>query len=81
MNDMTGRTRQEDVRHAAGRVARSRGVLVMLDPAPAQELPADLYPLVDLITQTADHLGEQERGELAIGQQRPVPDRSRIAHP
>ncbi len=35
---------------AAARVARARGVMVILDPAPAYELPEGLYPLVDLIT-------------------------------
>ncbi len=37
---------------AAARAAHERGVTVILDPAPApaQPLPADLYPLIDVIT-------------------------------
>jgi ribokinase len=35
---------------AAARAARRRGVTVILDPAPARELPADLYALADIIT-------------------------------
>ncbi|HEU4327714.1 MAG TPA: ribokinase [Roseiflexaceae bacterium] len=35
---------------AAAQLARQRGVVVVLDPAPARPLPAELYPLVDLIT-------------------------------
>jgi ribokinase len=37
---------------AAARAARERGVMVVLDPAPAplQPLPAALYPLIDVIT-------------------------------
>ncbi|HMP40288.1 MAG TPA: ribokinase [Roseiflexaceae bacterium] len=35
---------------AAAAAAREHGVLVVLDPAPAQELPAELYRLVDIIT-------------------------------
>jgi sugar/nucleoside kinase (ribokinase family) len=35
---------------AAARLAHERGVKVMLDPAPAQELPAEIYPHVDLLT-------------------------------
>lgn len=35
---------------AAASLARARGVTVILDPAPAQPLPAALYPLVDLLT-------------------------------
>ncbi len=35
---------------AAARLARQQGVTVILDPAPAQNLPPDLYPLVDIIT-------------------------------
>jgi ribokinase len=38
---------------AAARVARERGVTVILDPAPARTLPAELYPLVDIITPNA----------------------------
>ncbi|MCP4517452.1 MAG: ribokinase [Delftia sp.] len=35
---------------AAASLARQRGVTVMLDPAPAQTLPAELYSLVDILT-------------------------------
>jgi ribokinase len=35
---------------AAARRARERGITVVLDPAPAQRLPSELYDLVDIIT-------------------------------
>lgn len=35
---------------AAARAARQRGVTVVLDPAPARDLPDELYDLVDIIT-------------------------------
>jgi len=35
---------------AAARAARDRGVVVILDPAPAQALPEELYTLADIIT-------------------------------
>lgn len=35
---------------AAAQAARARGVPVILDPAPAQELPAELYAATDIIT-------------------------------
>jgi ribokinase len=35
---------------AAARAARERGVMVILDPAPARPLPDELYQLTDLIT-------------------------------
>lgn len=35
---------------AAARLARQKGVTVVLDPAPAQTLPTELYGLVDIIT-------------------------------
>lgn len=44
---------------AAARLARQRGITVVLDPAPAQELPAELYTLVDIITPN-----EVEAGQL-----------------
>ncbi|MBA3468966.1 MAG: ribokinase [Herpetosiphonaceae bacterium] len=34
----------------AARLARQRGVLVVLDPAPAQTLPTELYALTDILT-------------------------------
>ena len=41
----------------AARLARARGVSVMLDPAPAQTLPAELYPLIGLLTPNASEAG------------------------
>lgn len=35
---------------AAARLAHQAGLTVILDPAPAQDLPAELYPLIDIIT-------------------------------
>jgi ribokinase len=35
---------------AAARAAKQAGVMVMLDPAPAQDLPAELYAVVDFLT-------------------------------
>src|SRR5688572_30711321 len=35
---------------AAARLAHQAGVKVIFDPAPAQALPAELYPLIDIIT-------------------------------
>jgi ribokinase len=35
---------------AAARAAREQGTIVILDPAPAQTLPSDLYPVVDILT-------------------------------
>ncbi len=35
---------------AAARIAKAAGLAVILDPAPARELPAELYPLVSVIT-------------------------------
>ena len=34
----------------AAQLARRRGVTVILDPAPAQQLPDELYPQIDIIT-------------------------------
>lgn len=34
----------------AAKLAKSHGATVILDPAPAQALPEDLYPLVDVLT-------------------------------
>lgn len=44
---------------AAARLAHERGLTIVLDPAPAQELPAELYTLVDIITPN-----EVEAGQL-----------------
>lgn len=35
---------------ASARMGRARGMTVILDPAPARELPAELYPLLSVIT-------------------------------
>jgi len=45
---------------AAARLAHQHGLTVVLDPAPAQELPAELFALVDIITPN-----EVEAGQLA----------------
>ncbi|NET49322.1 MAG: ribokinase [Merismopedia sp. SIO2A8] len=34
----------------AAQLARERGMLVILDPAPAQDLPMELYSLIDILT-------------------------------
>lgn len=39
-----------DPTYAAVRAAREKGVKVVFDPAPAQPLPDDVYPLIDFIT-------------------------------
>ncbi|MBE7471986.1 MAG: ribokinase [Anaerolineae bacterium] len=44
---------------AAARLAHQHGLTVVLDPAPAQELPAELFMLVDIITPN-----EVEAGQL-----------------
>lgn len=44
---------------AAARLAHQRGITVVLDPAPAQPLPAELYTLVDILTPN-----EVEAGQL-----------------
>ncbi len=44
---------------SAARLARQQGVTVVLDPAPAQPLPVELYALVDLLTPN-----EVEAGQL-----------------
>lgn len=43
---------------AAARLAHQRGITVVLDPAPAQELPAELYTLVDIITPNEIEAGQ-----------------------
>lgn len=45
---------------AAARLARQAGVTVILDPAPAGDIPAEFYRLVDIITPN-----EVEAGQLA----------------
>lgn len=34
----------------AARAARERGALIVLDPAPAADLPAEIFPMIDIIT-------------------------------
>jgi ribokinase len=43
---------------AAARLAHERGITVVLDPAPAQELPPELYTLVDIITPNEIEAGQ-----------------------
>lgn len=43
---------------AAARLAHERGITVVLDPAPAQDLPAELYSLVDMITPNEIEAGQ-----------------------
>lgn len=43
---------------AAARLAHQRGITVVLDPAPAQELPAELYTLVDIVTPNEIEAGQ-----------------------
>lgn len=42
----------------AAQAARLAGVKVILDPAPAQEIPSELYPLVDIITPNETEAGQ-----------------------
>jgi ribokinase len=42
---------------AAAQVAKAAGIQVILDPAPAQNLPDELYPLVDIITPNETEAG------------------------
>jgi ribokinase len=42
----------------AAQVAKATGVQVILDPAPAQNLPDELYPLVDIITPNETEAGQ-----------------------
>jgi ribokinase len=55
---------------AAARLARTRGVTVMLDPAPARELPPELYALADIITpnetEAAALVGGSLEGDQAV---------------
>ena len=43
---------------AAAKLARQHNVTVILDPAPAQALPAELYPLIDIITPNEIEAGQ-----------------------
>ena len=43
---------------AAAKLARQHNVTVLLDPAPAQALPAELYPLIDIITPNEIEAGQ-----------------------
>ncbi|MBD2307850.1 ribokinase [Chroococcidiopsis sp. FACHB-1243] len=42
---------------AAAQVAKAAGIQVILDPAPAQNLPDELYPIVDIITPNETEAG------------------------
>ncbi|OWY64686.1 ribokinase [cyanobacterium TDX16] len=42
---------------AAAQVAKAAGIKVVLDPAPAQNLPDELYPLIDIITPNETEAG------------------------
>ncbi|URD49786.1 PfkB family carbohydrate kinase [Chroococcidiopsis sp. CCNUC1] len=42
---------------AAAQVAKAAGIQVILDPAPAQNLPDELYPLIDIITPNETEAG------------------------
>ena len=42
---------------AAAQVAKAAGIKVILDPAPAQNLPEELYPLIDIITPNETEAG------------------------
>jgi len=59
---------------AAARLARQQGVTVILDPAPAIDLPVDFYPLIDVITPN-----EVEAGQLAGFPVKTKEDASRAA--
>jgi ribokinase len=43
---------------SAAQLARARGVMVILDPAPAQDLPPELYRLADIITPNESEAAE-----------------------
>jgi ribokinase len=43
---------------AAAQVAKTAGIKVIFDPAPAQNLPDELYPLVDIITPNETEAGQ-----------------------
>lgn len=47
---------------AAARLARQFGLTVILNPAPAQPLPAEIYPLIDILTPN-EHEAETLTGE------------------
>jgi ribokinase len=49
---------------AAARLGREHGLTVILNPAPAQPLPAEVYPLVDVLTPN-EHEAETLTGERA----------------
>ncbi|MGQ0604602.1 MAG: ribokinase, partial [Anaerolineales bacterium] len=57
---------------AAARLGRAHGLTVILNPAPAQPLPAELYPLVDALTpneyeaETLTGEGESEAAARAL---------------
>ena len=60
---------------AAARLARRQGLTVILDPAPARELPPEFYQLVDIITPN-----EVEAGQLAGFPVKTAQEANRAAH-
>ena len=46
---------------AAAKLAKDKGVKVILDPAPVQTLPEEIYPLLDIITPN------ETEAELLVG--------------
>jgi ribokinase len=50
-----------DIVMEAAKMAKEKGVLVILDPAPAQVLPLEIYPLLDFITPN------ETEAELLVG--------------
>lgn len=60
---------------AAARLARRQGLTVILDPAPARELPPEFYQIVDIITPN-----EVEAGQLAGFPVKTAQEANRAAH-
>ncbi len=60
---------------AAARLARRQGLTVILDPAPARELPPEFYQIIDIITPN-----EVEAGQLAGFPVKTAQEANRAAH-
>lgn len=60
---------------AAARLARRQGLTVILDPAPARELPPEFYQIVDIITPN-----EVEAGQLVGFPVKTAQEANRAAH-
>ncbi len=60
---------------AAARLARQQGLTVILDPAPARELPPEFYQIVDIITPN-----EVEAGQLVGFPVKTAQEANRAAH-